>query len=187
MSRMRHRNVLLVAAASASLVAGGVALGTIPAAASPDDEPPPILVEPLAPRSVVPDDVDVRFKIRLDGGPTQVVSTDDPSRIVVAKITVQPGAQFPWHYHTGPTMVTVAEGDFILTNAADCVDRPYAAGTTFVEPTGKVHTARNPGESETILYVTYFDAPASGPLSVTDGVVPPADCDIVADAADHAH
>ena len=30
-----------------------------------------------------------------------VVNVDDPSRTVVVKYTVQPGAQFPWHSTTG--------------------------------------------------------------------------------------
>ena len=41
------------------------------------------------------DDVQLKVKIKLDGEQTDVVNVRDPSRTVVARFTVQPGAQFP--------------------------------------------------------------------------------------------
>ena len=59
--------------------------------------PPPIATEFLTGRATFTDDVDLKVKFKLDGKATGVVNADDPSRTVVARFTVQPGAQFPWH------------------------------------------------------------------------------------------
>ena len=91
--------------------------------------PPPIAVELLTQRAVFTDDVELQIRNKLDGHATDVSNSHDPSRTVVAKITVQPGAQFPWHTHPGPVIVNVAQGELTYVMAHDCVDRPYSAGT----------------------------------------------------------
>jgi redox-sensitive bicupin YhaK (pirin superfamily) len=84
---------------------------------------------------------------------------------------VQPGAQFPWHTHHGPVVVNVVEGELVYVNANDCVERPYAAGTAFIDPgRGNIHTAFNRTGSPTVLLATFLEAPASGPLTITAGV-----------------
>ena len=80
-------------------------------------QPLPIAVEVLSPRAVFTDDVAMQIRNKLDGQSTDVINVSDPSRIVTAKITVQPGAQFPWHTHPGPVFVTVAEGELTYVAA----------------------------------------------------------------------
>lgn len=95
----------------------------------------------------------------------------DLSRTVVARITVQPGAQFPWHTHPGPAIVNIARGELVYVPASDCVARPYQAGTAFVDPGhGHVHTAFNRTGGVTVFYATFFEVPAQGPLTITEGV-----------------
>lgn len=109
------------------------------------------------------DDVEPSVRLRAGRGvPT--------SRTLVVKFTLQPGAQFPWHTHPGPVIVTVQQGTLIYTLASDCIDRSYPAGTAFVDPGhGTVHTAHNPSDlTETILYATFLDFPAAGELSIPD-------------------
>ncbi len=178
----RSRSALLVAAAAAP-----VALGVGGAAAAQDDEPPPpIAVELLTPRSRFTDRVNARVRVRAEGSRPHVLNMDDPTHAVVARITLQPGAQFPWHMHPGPVMVTVAAGDLVLTNGDDCVDRPYPTGTSFVEPDHFVHTAGNRTAGETVLVATYFDAPATGPLAITEGFEQP-DCELPVAATHGTH
>ena len=86
---------------------------------------------------------------------------------MVAKITVQPGAQFPWHTHPGPVIVNIAQGELTYIMAHDCVDRPYAVGTAFVDPgRGMVHTAVNRTGEVTVLLATFFEVPETGPLTI---------------------
>jgi hypothetical protein len=59
-------------------------------------EPLPIAVELLTPRSSLTDDVSVKFRIRTEGHGSQVVNLRDPSRVAVVRITVQPGARSPY-------------------------------------------------------------------------------------------
>src|SRR5215203_5366893 len=81
---------------------GVAAIGgsVLPSAAQ--EEPQPIVSEPLTGRAVFTDDVDLKLKVKLHGGKHHgakrvVVKAKDPSRTFVGRFTVQPGAQFPWH------------------------------------------------------------------------------------------
>jgi quercetin dioxygenase-like cupin family protein len=149
--------VLLVLAAAS-------AVNVIPSAA--EGPPPPIAAEPLTPRSVFPDEVKMKFKLKLHGR-TVVVKVDDPSRTVDVKYTVQPDAQFPWHSHRGPVIVNLISGSLTYVPAGTCHERTYSAGQTFVDPGhGHVHTAFNPGPGVTTFIATFFEAPAEGPLLI---------------------
>ena len=49
----------------------------------------------------------------------------------------------------------------------------------FVDPgAGHVHTAYNASDGETILYATFLEAPEEGPVTITEGVETPTDCDV---------
>src|SRR4029453_3817053 len=151
------------AALATTLVIAVLLIGAsvMPSGAQP--APPPIPSEFLAGRGVVTDDVDLKLKIKLDGQASEVVHAKDPSRTVVARFTVQPGAQFPWHTHRAPGIVNVVEGELVYVAADDCVERAYPAGTAFVDPGhGHVHTAFNPTEDVTVFVATFFEAPAEG-------------------------
>ena len=129
--------------------------------------PPPIATELLTGRAVFTDDVRLKAKIKLDGMKTRVANVWDPSRTVVGKFTVQPGAQFPWHSHRGPVVVTIVSGELTYLAADDCTERTYAAGTSFVDPgQGHVHTAFNATSDVTVFIATFFAAPAEGPLLI---------------------
>jgi quercetin dioxygenase-like cupin family protein len=129
--------------------------------------PPPIATEFLTGRAVFTDDVRLKAKIKLDGRKTRVVTVRDASRTVVARFTVQPGAQFPWHSHRGPVVVNVVSGELTYVAADDCVEREYPAGTAFVDPgRGHVHTAFNGTNGVTVFVATFFSAPAEGPLLI---------------------
>lgn len=140
--------------------------------------PLPIAVELLTSRAQFTDRVDVQIRNRLDGGATDVLNMRDASRTLVARFTVQPGAQFPWHTHPGPVIVNIVQGDLTYVLATDCIDRRYPTGTSFVDPGGaSVHTAYNPSTSiETIFVATFLDFPAEGPLSIP--AMAPGDCDV---------
>jgi quercetin dioxygenase-like cupin family protein len=152
------------------VVAGLIALilttaSLLQPSAAQEPPPPPIATEFLTPRSVVPDNVDLKVKLKLSGQSTKVVNVKDPSRTVVAKFTVQPGASFPWHTHRGPVVVNVVSGELVYLDGEDCVERPYAAGTAFVDPGhGHAHTAFNRTSGVTVLVATFFEAPAEGSL-----------------------
>jgi quercetin dioxygenase-like cupin family protein len=164
-----------------ALAAGGliavllIGANVLPSAAQ---EPPlPIATEFLTGRAVFTDNVDLKVKNKLDGKATEVVNVKHPSRTVVARITVQPGAQFDWHTHPGPVIVNVVEGELVYVGAEDCVEREYPADTAFVDlGRGHVHTAFNATADETVLVATFFEAPEEGPLLIPADA--PADCPI---------
>jgi quercetin dioxygenase-like cupin family protein len=155
------KSVFVLTAALLTLSAIGI--GMLPLAAQ---EPPlPIATEFLSPRSVFPDDIDMKVKINT-GDETEVVKVVDPSRTVTARFTIQPGARFPWHSHAGPVVVNVAQGTLVFVET-DCAERTYPTGTAFVDAGhGHVHSAYNPTGGETVIVATFFESPAAGSLLI---------------------
>ena len=162
--RPRARVALVaVLALALAAVAGGLAAG--------EEGPDPIEVEILTERATFTDDVAIQIRNKFDGHGTDVLNMRDASNIVVARITIQPGATFPWHTHPGPVLINIAEGDedraFDYVLADDCVEREYARGEALVDAGGdNVHTAHNPSGSETVVIATFLDAPDEGALTV---------------------
>jgi quercetin dioxygenase-like cupin family protein len=176
--------------AGASAVLAAFAWSAVSAAAPSTTEPPttqpptpPIAVEELTRidentlvRGSVPDAVSASVTIGREGMDDVVIDIADLSHVAVARFTIQPGAQFPWHTHPGPVLVTVTHGELVYVMAEGCSEHPYPAGTAFVDPgRGMVHSAYNPTDGETVIVATFMEVPADGPLSITEGVTAPAD------------
>lgn len=159
----RARRRALAAAGTAALVAAAsIAAGNAGLLAAAAD-PPPITVEPLSGFTDFTDDVSLKFKRKLPDQGAEVLDVADPGRMLVARITVQPGARFPWHTHPGPVVVHVVAGDLVYQQASDCLERPYASGTAFLDPGNKTHTAWNPSETEeSVLIGVFHGVPVGG-------------------------
>jgi quercetin dioxygenase-like cupin family protein len=170
------------------IVLSAIGVGVTPflatgAPPSTEPPPPPIAVEEFTrvdadtpARGSVTDDVTATVTITHEGMEATALELADLSNVAVARFTVQPGAQFPWHTHPGPVLVTVVKGELVYVMAANCSEHSYAAGTAFIDPgRGSVHSAYNPTDGETVIVATFVEAPADGPLSITEGVTAPAD------------
>ena len=161
----RNKRAVLILGTVLLLFAAAAAVNVVPSAAL--DPPPPIAAEPLTPRSVFPDELDMKFKLKMDLGGTMVVNVDDPSRTVDVKYTVQPGAHFPWHSHYGPVVVNIISGSLTYVPAGTCDEQTYLAGQSFVDAGhGHVHSAYNPGTEPTVFIATFFEAPETGQLLI---------------------
>lgn len=162
---VKRRNRLGLALAGA-LVLVAACMYTLPSAAA-DPAPPPIVAEPLTARAVFPDQIDLKFKLKEDGGETAVVNQGDPSRTVVVRYTVQPGAHFPWHTHLGPVVVNIVSGTLTYQASDNCAGRTYGPGEAFLDAGhGHVHSAFNGGSVPTVFVATFFGAPESGSLLI---------------------
>src|SRR5262245_60338121 len=170
----RFKRTTLILGTTLLMLAAASAVNVIPSAAV--DPPPPIAAEPLTARSIFPDAVDMKIKLKMHHGRTMVVNVDDPSRTVDVKYTVQPGAQFPWHSHYGPVIVNIISGSLTYVPAGTCEQKTYSAGESFVDAGhGHVHTAFNPGSQPTVFIATFLQAPATRPpLTPADARCPPA-------------
>ena len=154
------------------------------------EAPAPITIELLTGRHEFADDVAAQFRLKPEGRPQKVVNLEDPSRMAVLKITIQPGARFPWHTHPGPVLVAVTQGDLVYVYGDDCVERTYPAGTALLDPGSNVHFAFNPAGGETVLIATFLRVPAAGPLTIPADAGTSAALDAqcgVAPAALHSH
>jgi quercetin dioxygenase-like cupin family protein len=154
------------------------------------EAPAPITIELLTGRHEFTDDVAAQFRLKPEGRPRKVVNLEDPSRMAVLKITIQPGARFPWHTHPGPVLVAVTQGDLVYVYGDDCVERTYPTGTALLDPGSNVHFAFNPAGGETVLIATFLGVPAAGPLTIPVDAGTSAALDAqcgVAPAALHTH
>ena len=154
------------------------------------EPPPPIAIETLTGRHEFTDDIAAQFRLRPEGRPLKVVNLEDPTRMAVLRITIQPGARFPWHTHPGPVMVAVTQGDLVYVYGDDCVERTYPTGTAVLDPGTSVHFAFNATGGETVLIATFLAVPATGPLTIPVDAGTSAALDAecgVAPAALHTH
>ena len=160
-----NKRAMLVLGTTLAIFAAAAVVNVIPSAAV--DPPPPIAAEPLTARSVFPDAIDMKLKLKGHEGGTAVVQVDDPSRTVVVKYTVQPGARFPWHTHYGPVIVNIISGSLTYVSSEGCQETTYSPGEAFVDAGhGHVHSAYNPGTDPTVFIATFFEAPATGALLI---------------------
>jgi quercetin dioxygenase-like cupin family protein len=170
--RLGRGGAVLAIAAIGGLLYGGNAY------ADPAPSPPaPFAVEPLTPRAAFTEQTAMQFRLKIDGQSTDVIKTSDPSNMVTTKITVQPGAQFPWHTHPGPVLVTVLEGEMTYVLSSDCVGHRHPAGTAFVDQGHEVHTAYNGTKGVTVLLATFLEVP-SGTAPLTIPTNKPSNCRI---------
>lgn len=152
-----------------------LAIALIAVAVVPSTATNHIVAEPLTARAVFTDEVAIKFRVKVDGGRTEIINLKDGSLTQTVRFTVQPGAMFPWHSHPGSVVVNVASGELVYVPSDTCKELHYAAGEAFFDPGhGHVHTAYNPGSVPTVLVATFFGLPATGPL--TNPVEPPAEC-----------
>jgi quercetin dioxygenase-like cupin family protein len=154
------------------------------------EAPAPITTELLTGRQEFTDDVAAQIRLKPDGRPEKVVNLNDPSRLVVLKITIQPGVRFPWHTHPGPVLAAVTQGDLVFIYGDDCVERTYPTGAAFADPGSSVHFAFNRTGGETVVIATFMGVPAAGPLTIPVDAGTSAALDAkcgVAPAASHTH
>ncbi len=163
--RTASKRAALIVGTALLILAAGAAVNVVPSAAV--DPPPPIAAEPLTARSVFPDAIDMKLKLKSHDGGTTVINVDDPSRTVDVRYTVQPGARFPWHTHYGPVIVNIVSGSLTYVEPGTCDETTYSPGQAFVDAGhGHVHSAYNPGTEPTVLIATFFEAPETGALLI---------------------
>jgi quercetin dioxygenase-like cupin family protein len=162
LKRLRNGALVLAIATSGVCLYGGSAQ------ADPTPTPTPVAIEVLTPRAAFTDHASMQIRLKAVGHGTDVIKVSDPSNVVTTRVTVQPGAQIPWHTHPGPVVVTIAQGELTYTSSEGCTSQRYPAGTAFIDPGhGHIHTAVNTGPTEAVFTAMFFEAPAgTAPVSI---------------------
>jgi hypothetical protein len=85
---------------------------------------------------------------------------------ITREITIEPGGNTGWHYHSGRVFGVVREGTLTRT-MADCSNVDTPAGAPVIEDSGPahVHIGRNLGPVPVKLWVDYIE-PAGTPMAV---------------------
>lgn len=111
----------------------------------------------------------VDLKIKVGDGTKEVLHVRNAQDTVVQQIVIAPGGTTGWHSHSGPVVVLIASGTMSFYSSEDtsCTPRLYSAGSAFVDSgQGHVHTARNEGTENLVLWATYFDVPPGQPVRI---------------------
>jgi quercetin dioxygenase-like cupin family protein len=87
---------------------------------------------------------------------------EQPSDLVLARVTLEPGGSTGWHTHPGPQLVVVQSGTLTRYDRG-CHAQTYTANEAFKEIPG-VHMAANKTSEPVVLGVTFI-VPTGGPLS----------------------
>lgn len=70
--------------------------------------------------------------------------------------------------HPGPVLVNVVAGQLTYVEPHTCAERVYRAGTAFMDTGGDVHGAYGSSAGVTTAIATFFGAPATGPLTISE-------------------
>ena len=129
------------------------------------DPPPPIAAEPLTQRSVFPDEIDMKFKLKLHGGRHH---GQGQGSVPNGRRQVHGAAGRPVPLAQPPraVIVNIVSGSLTYIPADTCHERTYSAGQSFVDPGhGHVHSAINRGTEPMVFVATFFEAPGRGHCS----------------------
>lgn len=179
-----RRKILKVLGVGGAIVAGGgtgvaqAHTGNEASSETQDDEevdsPEGFSAEVLAPHATFADEVSAEFRVNYEAGGEDVVTLDDASTAVVAKVTWQPGGTTGWHTHPGPVLVNIVQGELEIVHAEDCKTHTYTAGEAFVDTGQHNEVATNPNETEcTVAYAIFLGVPDGAPPTEW---VKPQDC-----------
>ena len=98
------------------------------------------------------------------------LKTKGDSDVYVVRNTVVPGGQSGWHYHPGPSLITVVQGTATFYESDDptCTPRVFPAGSGIIDDSvdaSHVHLLRNEGTTN-LITVTMQIVPAGAPRRV---------------------
>jgi mannose-6-phosphate isomerase-like protein (cupin superfamily) len=98
------------------------------------------------------------------------MKTKADSDVYVVRNTVVPGGQSGWHFHPGPSLITVKEGTATFYDGDDptCTPRVYPAGTGVIDDAvdpSHVHLLRNEGSVD-LVTVTVQILPTGAPRRI---------------------
>ncbi len=98
------------------------------------------------------------------------LKTKGDSDVYVVRNTVVPGGQSGWHYHPGPSLITVVQGTATFYDSDDptCTPRVFPAGSGVIDDSvdaSHVHLLRNEGTGN-LITVTMQIVPAGEPRRI---------------------
>ena len=87
------------------------------------------------------------------------LKTKGESDVYVVRNTVLPGGQSGWHYHPGPSLITVVQGTATFYDGDDptCTPRVFPAGSGIIDDAvdaSHVHLLRNEGSGNLVTVTT---------------------------------
>jgi quercetin dioxygenase-like cupin family protein len=161
MTRRRTRVLAAIGIAAVAALAA-TALIVVPALATPSSGFSSV---PLAPVAQF-DEINEKAKF---GDWEAEIETKGVSDLHMIEVTIQPGGTSGWHSHRGPSFGIVKSGTATFYEGDDptCTPHVIPAGSSFFEPAGAVHMARNEG-TERLVNVVVQLVPTGTPRRIDE-------------------
>lgn len=166
---MKHHRIRAAAAAIGLVVIAGLSVAYVSRAhATP---PSGVMVMPLAPVG--------QFQPINEHAATgdwkAKIETKGLSDLQINEVTIQAGGTLGWHYHQGPSFVTVKSGTatFYMGDDRTCTPHVIPTGGTLFEPANMIHIVRNEGTVPLVNDVVQL-LPAGAPRLIS--VPSPGNC-----------
>jgi hypothetical protein len=105
---------------------------------------------------------------RINQPPDFLIQSKGEKDVAIQKVTISPGGHTGWHTHPGPILAIVTEGQIKHTRFTEkdgCIEHVFGPGApeqAFVEIPNQVHSARNEGNIDAVLYIAPLNIPVGG-------------------------
>ena len=106
------------------------------------------------------------FKVKRKTGSWETdLHAKDPTDIVIATLTIQPGGNVGWHTHPGPGFVQVIAGIASFYEAGDrtCSPTVLTVGQAWLDRGETAHIVRNETNAPVTILATLFVPPGAPP------------------------
>ena len=87
-----------------------------------------------------------------------------PASTRMRTLTIAPGEELPWHYHSGVGALTIVKEGTLIVEDGCGGDTVYEQGQAFIEPAGRVHRGKNLTDGDVITAQTFI-VPVGAPFS----------------------
>lgn len=85
---------------------------------------------------------------------------DTPAQVSSAIVTLPPGAQTGWHFHSAPLYAYIIEGTLTVTYKSDegLIEKTYVSGEAVLEAIGTTHNGENRSTDDVKILVVNMGA-----------------------------
>jgi quercetin dioxygenase-like cupin family protein len=95
------------------------------------------------------------------------INETDPSNVLFAQVTLEPGGSTGWHSHPSYVFVLVKSGEAVRINH-NCNRVRFEQGDVFIERTDRVHKVINPGDEPAVFIATFVGLPPGSPTLIDE-------------------
>jgi quercetin dioxygenase-like cupin family protein len=95
------------------------------------------------------------------------INETEPSNVLFARVTLEPGGTTGWHSHPSYVFVLVKSGEAVRINH-HCNRARFEEGEIFIERTDQIHRVINAGDEPAVYIATFVGLPPGSPTLIDE-------------------